>query len=78
MIASVPAEVLQIGGLISPLVRVVQRTVLGSHLIEYAPQRARYAGSDASALCSLRALRLPGTGAFQDSQLRRSSGLNFA
>ena len=48
MIASFTAELLQIGGLISRLVRIAQRTVLGSHLIEYAPLGARYAGSDAS------------------------------
>ena len=54
---------------ISQLVRAAQRTVLGSHLIEYAPQGARYAGSDASGASS----GVVGTGAFRPRRRRRAT-----
>jgi hypothetical protein len=41
MIATCTAELLQISGMISWLVRNAQRSVLGSHLIEYTPLRPR-------------------------------------
>jgi len=60
MIASVAAALPQISSVISQLVRAAQQTVLDSHLIEYAPLGARYAGSDASRCCARCVL---GTGA---------------
>jgi hypothetical protein len=52
MIASVAAALPQISSVISQLVHAAQQTVLDSHLIEYAPLGARYAGSDASGRCA--------------------------
>src|SRR5690349_16411859 len=65
MIASLTADALQISSVICQMARPTQRTVVCSHLIEYATERARYAGSDASALFALRSCCVLGTGAFR-------------
>ena len=66
MIASLTADALQISAMVCQKARPTQRTVACSHLIEYAPKGARYAGSDASALCALRSCCVLGTGAFRE------------
>jgi hypothetical protein len=58
MIAPLTADALQISDMDCRIARHTQRTIACSHLIEYATEGARYAGSNASGrsarLCSER------------------------